>query len=117
MYRLIKLNRRNAMKLCKNLNIKYQEYWENDVYSIKNDKDIDSGIIVYTLMDNELNIEYFEVVNKKSGIGGKIIEEFIAQQQQNGIKKITLTALSNVKGFWIKMGFRTTIEYEMEKDI
>lgn len=107
-----KIDSKTAKTLCEEYKFSFNIVLEDDYYKILDSNGFIIGVIVYTVGENEIDVDYFEVVQKKQGYGKKIINNFIFQKINNGIKKITLTSLNSARGFWEKMGFSFMMQDE-----
>jgi hypothetical protein len=87
----------------KNLFFKWNQY-EFEVY--RNEKGIIEAIISYVELYNlnVIEIDHFEVIEKRSRVGTRIINEFINKIRKSKFKEIRLNALDSTS-FWEKTGF------------
>ena len=101
-----KIDSKTAKTLCEEYKFSFNIVLEDDYYKILDSNGFIIGVIVYTVGENEIDVDYFEVVQKKQGYGKKIINNFISQKINNGIKKIALWGFGGkwVLILWCRVG-------------
>ncbi len=117
MYIFKKISATDAENLCRRYSIKFNSILGEDYFEILDNEDNTIGIIAYTSENAVTDIDYFEVIKKRNGIGRATINDFILQQKNNSISKITLTPLDSAKAFWNEVGFSFVADDKMEKCI